>query len=230
MNSTERFNSRTVKERKENFVQSMIFSRRLIKKEVFIIYSLFFLCSLVLILLYGKAELHLRLNKFHSSFFDVFFKYSTFLGDGILFGVLVIGFFFIKRKMALVFAFSGVLTLIITHLFKKIIFKGIPRPAGFLGAENLHLIEGVEMAFWNSFPSGHTITAFAIFTVLCLYFKKCVSQYLWATLAIIAGISRVYLSQHFWIDIFVGSVLGIIIGFVSMNLFFPMKKNDFQCS
>lgn len=141
-----------------------------------------------------------------------------------MFAALAFIFLFVKRKMTLVFVVGGLLTLVITHFFKKIIFKGVPRPAEFLGLENLHLINGVKMAFWNSFPSGHTMTAFTIFAILCLYFRKCVSQYVWLLLAIIAGVSRVYLSQHFLMDIFVGSILGIVIGFVRMSLFFQERK------
>ncbi|CAM1344669.1 phosphatase PAP2 family protein [Tenacibaculum amylolyticum] len=196
-----------------------------IRKEVFIIYGLFFLGSLFMVSAFNKLTLHLEINKFHFSFLDSFFKYTTFLGDGVMFGVLTLIFLFVKRKMALVFAISGILTLLITYIFKKIIFSGMPRPAAALGEESLHLVEGVKMAFWNTFPSGHTITAFAIFTILCLYFKKCVSQYLWIGLALIAGISRVYLSQHFWGDIFVGSILGILIAFISVNLVFPKGKS-----
>ncbi|CAL2079566.1 PAP2 superfamily protein [Tenacibaculum sp. 190524A02b] len=195
-----------------------------IKKETFIIYGLFFMVSLVLIFIYDKLSLHQIMNQYHNSFFDTFFKYITHVGDGVMFGVLVIAFFFIKRKMALVFLVSGILTLLVTHLFKKIIFKGIPRPVGALGEEALHLIEGVKMALMNSFPSGHTTTAFAIFTILCLYHSKNKLQYAWIFLAILAGFSRVYLSQHFLIDILVGSFLGIIIGFISMSLFYSSLK------
>lgn len=195
-----------------------------IKKEIIVIYSLFFLVSLTFVVLFNKFTLHLKINQFHSSFFDVLFKYSTFLGDGVLFAILGVVFFFIKRKMSYVFLVSGVLTLLITHLFKKIIFKGILRPAGALGEESLHLIDGVKMAMMNSFPSGHTTTAFAIFTILCLYFSKCKSQYLWISLAIIAGFSRVYLSQHFLVDIIVGSFIGVLIGIISMAIFSKQKS------
>ncbi|MCH2033250.1 MAG: phosphatase PAP2 family protein [Tenacibaculum sp.] len=197
---------------------------KVIRLEVFVTYLLFFILSLVLVSIYNKSDLHLTLNKYHTGFFDWFFKYSTHLGDGAMFGVLVVIFFFINKRMSLVFGIGGLLTLLFTHFFKKIIFKGIPRPAEFLGVENLHIIDGVKMAFWNSFPSGHTMTAFAIFAILCIYFRRCVSQYLWITLAMIAGMSRVYLSQHFLLDIFVGSILGIVIAFISMSLFFPERK------
>ncbi len=206
------------------FFNSFLLYVKSIRKEVLIIYFVFFLAAALSVVLYKKADLHLQMNRYHSSFFDVFFKYSTFLGDGIMFGVLTLLFLFVKRKMALVFMVGGFLTLLITHFFKKVVFKGVPRPAEFFGLENLHIIDGVKMAFWNSFPSGHTMTAFAIFAILCLYFRKCISQYIWIFLAVIAGFSRVYLSQHFLIDIFVGSILGVFIAFVSMSLFFPERK------
>ncbi|WP_299716236.1 phosphatase PAP2 family protein [uncultured Tenacibaculum sp.] len=208
----------------QRFFNSFLLYVKSIRKEVLIIYFVFFLAAALSVVLYKKADLHLQMNRYHSSFFDVFFKYSTFLGDGIMFGVLTLLFLFVKRKMALVFMVGGFLTLLITHFFKKVVFKGVPRPAEFLGLENLHIIDGVKMAFWNSFPSGHTMTAFAIFAILCLYFRKCISQYVWVFLAVIAGFSRVYLSQHFLIDIFVGSILGVFIAFVSMSLFFPERK------
>lgn len=201
-----------------------------VRKEVLYIYMFFFLLSVFFITFFNKHSLHLDMNRMHTNFLDQFFKYSTFLGDGIMFGVLVVVFFFIKRRMALVFLTSGVFTLLVIGIFKKVIFKGFARPAASIGVENLHLVDGVKMAFWNTFPSGHTTTAFAIFTILCLSSSKCRSQVVWVSLAIIAGISRVYLSQHYWIDIFVGSVLGIGIGFISMHLFYKKQMLTNKCS
>lgn len=202
----------------------LIINLSVVKREILFIYTLFFATSIIFISIFTKYALHLKMNKFHSSFFDVFFKYSTFLGDGAIFGILAVLFLFVKRKMFYVFVVSGVLTLLITHLFKKILFKGILRPTAALGEESLHLVDGVKMAMLNSFPSGHTTTAFAVFTILCLYFAKCKSQYLWVSLAIIAGLSRVYLSQHFLIDIFFGSFIGIFIGILSMCIFCKSNK------
>jgi len=202
-----------------------LFQLSLLKKGTVFLYVLFFLFSIVLLSLFSKKILHIQMNEFHSSFFDFFFKYITYLGDGVMFGIAIIIFFFLNKRMSLVFAVSGVLTLLLTHLFKKIIFKGIPRPVKLIGEEHLHLVDGVKIAMMNSFPSGHTTTAFAIFTILILYSSKNSIQYLWLMLAILAGVSRVYLSQHFWIDIFAGSILGILIGFISMMICFSEKSN-----
>jgi len=196
-----------------------------IKSGVLTIYFVFFATSFFLVSVFDKVFLHKSINTFHAPFLDLFFKYTTFLGDGIMFGVLFLIFFFIDKRLSYVFAVGGILTLLITHFFKKIIFKGLPRPVAEIGENALHLIEGVKIALANTFPSGHSTTAFAIFTILCLYYYKCKSQYLWISLAILAGFSRVYLSQHFLIDIFVGSTIGIGIGFISMAIFCkPLRR------
>ena len=217
-------NKEKVKNTQENKLQILL---KAFRKETFIMYLLFCVVSIDLVAVFDKKSLHLIMNKYNSDFFDVFFKYATFLGDGFMFGVLALVFLLIKktRKLGLTFIVSGVLTLFVTHLFKKILFKGFSRPVKLIGKENLHLIDGVEIAFRNSFPSGHTITAFAIFTILCLCLSKCKTQYIWVSFAIIAGLSRVYLSQHFLVDVFVGSFLGIIVGFASMLIVFPIKTD-----
>jgi membrane-associated phospholipid phosphatase len=197
-----------------------------LRKEVVILYGLFFFISVVCMLLYDKCILHRILNNWNAPFLDPFFKYSTHLGDGMAFGALILVFAFIKRRMILVVILSGVLTFLVTYLFKKILFHGSYRPAMHMGADTLHWVEGVKVAFWGTFPSGHTITIFALATVLCLYFRKSKLQYLWIALALIVAYSRVYLSMHFLQDIFVGSIFGIFIGFLSMALLskVPVEK------
>lgn len=209
---------------KFNFLKQITSLVNSIRKQTVFVYVTFLILLVVLISSFDKYSLHLLTNQYHNKFLDVFFKYTTFLGDGIMFGILFIAFLFIRKKVAYAFAVSGILTLLITHLLKKIIFKDIPRPLGHFGEGTLYLVDGVEMALANSFPSGHTTTAFAIFTILCLCFNKYKLQYLCVFLAIIAGVSRVYLSQHYWVDILAGSIIGILIGFISMSLFCDTQR------
>lgn len=190
-------------------------------------YLLFLVVGLVLVFTETKQELHLEINSYNSSFFDFFYKYVTHLGDGIMFGVLIILFFLLKDKMmSLTYAVTGILTLLATHFFKKIIFKGTPRPVELIGEAKLHLIEGVKMAHWNSFPSGHTTTAFAIATVLIYSTRNFYLQFLYLVLAILAGFSRVYLSQHFMMDILAGSALGILVGLGGMKIVALINKRN----
>lgn len=201
------------------FKNNLIYLCSRIKQQVLIIYMVFLLPSIYFVFAFDKLTLHKSINEFNTPFLDIFFKYATYLGDGIIFGLLIIIFLFVQKRMAYIFMVSGLLTLVVTHFFKKIIFEGVPRPVAVIGEEHLHLVEGVKIALTNSFPSGHTTTAFTVFTILCLYVVKPSYQYLCLSLAILAGFSRVYLSQHFLVDVVVGSLLGIAIGFLSMSFF-----------
>jgi len=61
----------------------------------------------------------------------------------------------------------------------------------------------------HSFPSGHTITAFAFFLALAFFTKRPAIHFLYFLLAVLVGYSRVYLSQHFAIDVLAGSFVGV---------------------
>jgi membrane-associated phospholipid phosphatase len=62
-----------------------------------------------------------------------------------------------------------------------------------------------------SFPSGHTATAFSMFFLLALIYNKKGVGLVCCLLAIIAGFSRMYLLQHFLLDVLAGSILGVAI-------------------
>ena len=70
-----------------------------------------------------------------------------------------------------------------------------------------------------SFPSGHTATAFTIFLVSVYLFPKKEVLFLGAIYAIACGYSRVYLAQHFPLDVAGGimvailTVTAIVVGF-----------------
>ena len=94
------------------------------------------------------------------------------------------------------------------------IFIKSPRPVEYFGEENLHLIKGVKMAHWHSFPSGHAITVFIISVLLITSIKNKKQQLFIAFCALLAGYSRVYLSQHFLIDILAGALIGTILAWL----------------
>ncbi len=169
--------------------------------------------------IYGKGQTHLMINEYHSGFGDFFFKHVTYLGDGIAFPVLIIACLFLKFRWSLYFLASALLTLLAIYLTKQMFFHGIPRPLAFFeDSYNLYLVEGVKIHRNNSFPSGHTTTAFAVFTLLILIIKNNFLKFTFALLAIIAGFSRIYLSQHFLIDVLAGAVLGISIALISHQI------------
>ncbi len=190
-------------------------------REKYILFLLvpFLLGILFLILSYGKGPAHLLVNAWNSPSADMFFKYVTHLGDGAVFAVVILLLLFVRIRWAIFELLAALFTLIFVFIAKQLIFKGIPRPTKYFeNTETLHLVEGVKMHSLNSFPSGHTITAFAIFIILALIFKKNYLKVIFTATAILAGFSRVYLSQHFLEDVFTGALIGMAIALLSCSL------------
>lgn len=75
----------------------------------------------------------------------------------------------------------------------------LPRPMEVFKefTSQIHLVEGLKIAYWQSFPSGHTMTAFA-FASICMFVLK--NKY-WSILALVLAMavaySRVYLFSIF---------------------------------
>ena len=174
-------------------------------------YLLLFFCSITILYIFTKAEIHIYLNKFHSPFFDVFFKYATNFGDGIVLPFFLIILLFIRFREAFLFLLVFLLSGLIVQLLKRTLFHDIVRPVEyFKGIYDLYLVPGVKQYHHNSFPSGHTATAFGYFICFAFLFKKQFPKLIMLFIACLIGYSRVYLSQHFLIDITIGSLIGVI--------------------
>ena len=70
----------------------------------------------------------------------------------------------------------------------------------------------------TSFPSGHTIAAFAVATAICgIYGRKFLPLYF---VAIVVGVSRIYVGAHFPSDVLGGSALGVVMALVILRIRF----------
>lgn len=176
---------------------------------------------------YSLNDGHLVVNQYHNNFFDTFFKYVTDLGDGVMFGVVIFIGLFIRFRISFYSAVVGILTLIvISFISKELLFHDWPRPARVFGNLDigLHYVEGVRNHMISTFPSGHSTTAFGLYTVLALFCRKNIGKLFFATIAILAAFSRVYLSQHFVRDTVVGSIIGFVIAILVFYYFNKMFK------
>ncbi len=160
-----------------------------------------------------KGSFELFVNENHAPLMDEFFKYYTYLGDGAILGLILIIFLFYRFRLALITIFSIFFQSVFVSLFKRVIFNGLPRPIKFFGDHvSLHLVNGVDIHSINTFPSGHSTTAFALAALLALAFGQ--DKQSWGMvlffMALLVGFSRVYLLQHFFIDIYGGALIGYL--------------------
>ncbi len=171
-------------------------------------YAFFLLLGGFLLLAYPKGTAELWTNKHLRA--DSFFFWITYLGDGILY-VLVSVLIGIKNKRWGAFALACyALTGLFTQFLKIVVFPDVPRPSAFFpNPQDLHFVAGVEIHTSNSFPSGHTTSAFSLGFLLSLYGRQGALSVLCAFGAILAGFSRIYLMQHFLADVYVGSLIGV---------------------
>ena len=172
----------------------------------------------------SKADIHKYLNQFHNTFFDYFFRDITFLGNG-LFILLICAFsLMISFRKTLLFITTYITTGIFVQVLKRAVFYDIARPAMyFKGDFDLYLVEGVKIYNKFSFPSGHAATTFGFFICFALISKNKLIKILSLFLACLVGYSRIYLSQHFLIDIYFGSITGVIGGIIFYNIVYLKK-------
>lgn len=171
----------------------------------------------ILVFTFQKGEIVLFINReWTKDNTDFFFKYATHLGDGLMYLALFIISLFIRFYWSVLIAVIAIIQTIFVHIFKQWIFKGLPRPVVGLSEYNLHFVPGVDVNSYGTFPSGHTATAFAVFLVLTLLVNNNKSLgILFFLCALIVGISRVYLLQHYFIDIYFGAFFGVLAVYVS---------------
>ena len=198
---------------------------------IFLGLSLMFLIALGFGLVYmSKGELHLWLCDHHTPAGDIFFRYYTHIAEWFPYFVCV-GLLLFGRVGEGAFASAAMLgTTLVTQIVKHIFVA--PRPVTWFGQNlpdiQLPLAEGVKMNLWYSFPSGHTTSFFALaFVVSYVVTQKLEDKPAWSAVvqvllfvaAALGGYSRIYLSQHFALDVFGGTLVGILISLLCYAIF-----------
>ncbi len=159
-----------------------------------------------------KSSIHLTINNFNSPFLDFFFRNITLLGHGFFTMIIICLFLFFhfRKSVAILFAFVG--SGLIVQILKTTIFSETLRPKGFFaGKEVLHYVDGVNQLVIQTFPSGHSASAFALFLCLAAFTNSSILKFLFFILASLTAFSRVYISQHFLIDAMAGSLIGVLV-------------------
>jgi membrane-associated phospholipid phosphatase len=177
----------------------------------FILYLIVLCACLIIKLLYTREQIFFAVNGWNSSWGDYMEPYMTDLGDGVTAVILSLIFLLFSYRKFLLLASSYLITGFVAQVIKY--FADAPRPSLYFKGhwDNVHTIKGIEILTYNSFPSGHTTSAFSAAVVLTYLATKQGWGIPALLMAILIGYSRMYLTQHFFEDVIGGSVIGVIV-------------------
>jgi membrane-associated phospholipid phosphatase len=167
---------------------------------------------LILALLVPKGSEFAGIEPYRNFMADEFFKFGTRLGEAIFISAMllvIIAFHSVAEGAASVIL---VIAMAITvNLLKHSVFPEYDRPVIYmqqLHRVNLNAVPGTELWRNNSFPSGHTAAAFTICALFSLVSRRVYIVAGFFCIAILVGLSRMYLMQHFLVDVCAGSFIG----------------------
>lgn len=178
-----------------------------------ILISIAVLFCAVLSYFYLDQALAIYFHNLNNAWLPLIFHYITKIGDSqysLLIFLLLYIFYrqhkpLLAHKMLYLFtvvAVSGILVDIIKVIIARV------RP-DMLFEHNLYGFVGFKMGSeFNSLPSGHSATAFALCIGLILLYPR--YKYLYVLIAILVVISRIILNFHYLSDTLIGSLLGAL--------------------
>jgi undecaprenyl-diphosphatase len=127
--------------------------------------------------------------------------------------ILYLGLLVAKKYREAVIIFISMISasFVVSAILKHLIHR--PRPFTVLASTILLS----PISYSASFPSSETATAFAVAMACHLLFKNKWWRLMWVW-AVIAGVDRIYMGQHYPSDVFVGALVGIILSYLIVRL------------
>lgn len=168
---------------------------------------------------FNKGDVILLFAENRSAFKNTFFLYCTYIGEGYVYVFATIVLLFSGYSRSFAIGVNAVFVLVISQCLK--IFFAHERPVRYFSnlleqpdlpnyVPNVHLLNG----WTTSFPSGHTTSAFAFYSLLAFFIPNKWIKMLCLVCAVLVGVSRMYLVQHFLKDVTTGMLTGFLIALV----------------
>ena len=181
--------------------------------------SLFFGAGLALAYIVPYGDEILFLNSIRHEPFNSLFKFFSWCGETWIWVVVGLAALFWRYRFTLLIAVTGLIMPLVFILKDQV---GTDRPITYFQVVNkvnaVVTVPGIVLnTGQTSFPSGHTMSAFGLFSLLALIMGRDNQKWglLAAMLAIGAGLSRIFLVQHFLVDVLAGAALGMLVsGFI----------------
>ena len=192
------------------------------------LYALAFSIACFFIFSYEKTAINLYVNSFVGNpAANSFFYFITYLGDGRLAALILLIILTYNVRYGIYATFSFLSATIVSNSLKYFFFDDVNRPFyvyQYIERHDLNLVEGVDLHIHNSFPSGHATQAFAILMCLAFVSGRPGTKMFFFFIALLTSLSRVYLSQHWLVDITAGSLIGIFFSLLFYYVFIHRNK------
>jgi membrane-associated phospholipid phosphatase len=179
---------------------------------------------------FDRQMLFALVNMHYNTSTDLLMYYATMLGEGTITSVVLLMLLWLKSFRNWWYFAAAMLSNALPPFIIQVIKHsvGAPRPLNyFKEAQWIHTLPEWPRLMNNSFPSGHTCAAFCFFTLVAILLKP---AYRWLgfvffALAILVAYSRLYLAAHFFIDVYVASIIGTI--FTALIIFLLNKYQGY---
>lgn len=119
-----------------------------------------------------------------------------------------------KRKRLSISGLALMASVLAVRLACGLIKRIVARLRPFEIMDGVRLPCGESLGF--SFPSGHTTVAFVVAVILSLTFPKW--RKVFYSLAVVVGLSRIYIGVHYPSDVIGGIMVGVAVGLTSAAL------------
>ncbi|MDD4509611.1 MAG: phosphatase PAP2 family protein [Oscillospiraceae bacterium] len=155
-------------------------------------------------------------------FLNGFFLSLTTLGDGGLLWIACSGLMlFFKRWRRI--GIAALVAMFLAFVSGEIILKNlVARPRPFIEIDALIPLLPMQQGF--SFPSGHTASSFAAAFVYVRGAPARWAKISFPILAVLMGISRLYVGVHYPSDVLAGAILGLFWSLVVWQLFLMIQQ------
>jgi undecaprenyl-diphosphatase len=143
------------------------------------------------------------------------FMTASYLGDGYLWGGLGLGLILFGRPVDRVFVLIGLgISIVNVSVFRFLkVLVGRRRPASFDGGLRFRAIDTY------AFPSGHATTSFGLAWLVSMTYPYPAAVVFVYLIATTIAFSRVYVREHYPLDVLSGALLGTLTAALLLPLF-----------